>query len=67
MKVVIQTEKGEIQFDGKDVPVLIILDEHDKFNLSHLAEDNNMYCCYPDYYTPETIKKFLVKYKEHKL
>jgi hypothetical protein len=51
---------GNTIYDSEKVPIMIILNEKDKFNLSHMPSGAFHYCGYPGgEFTPEQIEKWM--------
>lgn len=50
---------GDKVYDGETEPVMVILSEQDKLNISNMLPDNTKYCSYPDDYTQEDIKRWM--------
>jgi hypothetical protein len=49
---------GNTIYDAEEEPIMIILDEDDKINISKM-ETARKYCVYPDDYDTEKIKEFM--------
>lgn len=52
---------GNAIFDSELEPIMLILSEEDKYNISHMAPEATKYCSYPDKedLTPETIEAWM--------
>lgn len=48
-----------LRLDPEKDPVAIVLNDKDKYNIKHMAEDNDTYCVYPDTIPPKDIKDWL--------
>ena len=50
---------GNIIYDSNDQPIMLILDENDRENISQMEEKATKYCSFPDGSPEEEIKKFM--------
>ena len=50
---------GDTVYDSETGPVMVILSDQDKFNISHMAADATKYCAYPDTCEPTEISKWM--------
>ena len=51
---------GNTIYDAEDQPVMIILSDEDKENISNMPETNTKYCCFPcSGYTEKEIEDFM--------
>lgn len=50
---------GDTVYDGKKVPVMVILNKEDKELIGLMPPGENKYCEYPDNYTEEEVKKWM--------
>jgi len=51
---------GDKVYDGNVEPVMVILSDQDKKNISNMSFDNMKYCSYPDHgYSVESISKWM--------
>jgi len=46
-------------YDAAEEPILIILDENDKYNISHMKEGDQKYCCYPQKMKEDEVETFM--------
>jgi len=49
---------GDIIYDGKDQPVMVILSDKDKKNIGNMI-DETKYCAYPEGWSEEDIDNFM--------
>jgi len=50
---------GDKIYDGKKVPVMVILTDDDKKNIASLASEATMYCEYPDGMSVKKVEEFM--------
>lgn len=50
---------GDQMFDGKEVPIMVILSDKDKENISNMAYDVIKYCEFPDGMPVDDVKAFM--------
>jgi hypothetical protein len=50
---------GDKIFDSEEEPIMIILNEGDKRNISSMHEDVTKYCTFPENWNIEDIKEFM--------
>jgi hypothetical protein len=50
---------GNTTYDSSDEPIMLIMNEQDKFNISHMHPDATKYCSYPEEINKETIYEFM--------
>jgi len=51
---------GDTIYDAEDQPIMVILSDKDKENISNMLEANTKYCCYPSVgHTEEEIDEFM--------
>ena len=50
---------GDKIYDGEEEPVMVILTEKDKDNLSKMLDECDRYCCYPDTIDEEVVEKWM--------
>jgi len=50
---------GDTIYDSNQQPIMIIMDDTDKQNISKMADDATKYCSYPDGMEVDTIKDFM--------
>ena len=50
---------GDTVYDPNVQPILFILSEQDKVNISMMLSTSMKYCCYPENYTAEQIREFM--------
>ncbi len=59
---IMKIKVGDKVYDGEKEPVMIILSERDKDNITSMDEYNTKYCCYPE--TEEWTKDDFAKIKK---
>ncbi len=50
---------GNLIYDGEDQPVMVILSDNDKINISNMHPDATRYACFPKGISKLTVKKFM--------
>ena len=50
---------GDKIFDPNDQPIMVILTDDDKSNISNMAPKATKYCAFPDSYSEEEIVEFM--------
>lgn len=50
---------GDKIFDSGDQPIMLIMDQNDKENISSMTENVTKYCAYPDNINENEIRKFM--------
>ena len=50
---------GNKIYDSSEEPIMIILSDDDKFNISHMRKEDTKYLSYPDKMSIEKAKKFM--------
>lgn len=50
---------GDKIFDSEKEPIMIILNEGDKINISSMHEDATKYCTFPENWDLDLIKEFM--------
>ena len=52
---------GNKVYDSNKEPVMVVLSDEDKANISTMAPEHNKYCSFPDTgYTDEQIQEFML-------
>lgn len=50
---------GNKIFDSNEEPIMLILDDQDKENISNMSKEAHKFCSYPDTINVEDIKMFM--------
>lgn len=50
---------GSKIYDSHDEPIMIILEEYNKEDISNMADEARKYCEFPDEYNEDEIKEFM--------
>lgn len=50
---------GDIIYDAEEEPIMIIMTDEDKDNISNMAPDAHKYCVYPDGIDEDEIKAWM--------
>jgi len=50
---------GDKVYDSNDTPIMVILSDEDKDNISNMAPEGTKYCSFPDHIDTEWIAKWM--------
>ena len=50
---------GNKVFDPNKEPVMLVLSDADKKNITNMAPEATKYCCYPDGMPPDEVREFM--------
>jgi len=55
----------DITYDSNLEPILLILSDEDKFNITHMEPKAYYYCSYPSGTDPDAIRKWMEEANSH--
>ncbi len=56
---VMKVKIGNITYSSNDLPIMVVLSDADKHNITNMDDDCTQYCSYPESHDSEQIKQWM--------